>query len=111
MIIYKVCAASEWRAAQAAGAYTGSADDVRDGFIHFSTAAQLPGTLARFFVGKTGLVLVSVGAEGLPLKWEPARGGDLFPHLYEPLPVRAAQSVVDIPDDEAGRAALVRALA
>jgi uncharacterized protein (DUF952 family) len=91
-LIFKVCGAAEWAAAEQAGHYAGSADDARDGFIHFSTAAQLPGTLAKYFAGRDDLLLVAVqaGTLGAALKWEPSRGGNLFPHLYAPLPVSAA---------------------
>jgi uncharacterized protein (DUF952 family) len=88
-MVYKVCSIDEWAAALEAGVYVGSADDARDGFIHFSTAAQLPGTLARHFAdregrGREGLVLIALDAAelGTALKWEPARNGALFPHLY-----------------------------
>ncbi len=83
-IIYKVAPSQDWQAARAAGVYHGSPDDERDGFIHFSTSAQLPGTLAKHFAGQGGLVLIAVdaGALGDKLAWEPSRGGDLFPHLY-----------------------------
>jgi uncharacterized protein (DUF952 family) len=91
-IVYKVCSDGEWAAALAAGVYAGSADDARDGFIHLSTAVQLSGTLARHFAdregrGREGLVLVALDAAELAtaLKWEPARDGALFPHLYGPL--------------------------
>ncbi len=91
-IIYKVAPAQDWQAARTAGAYHGSADDLRDGYIHFSTAAQLPATLAKHYAGREGLVLIAVdaGALGENLLWEPARQGELFPHLYAPLPVDAA---------------------
>lgn len=91
-IIYKVARADEWQAAREAGVYQGSADDARDGYIHFSTAAQLPATLARHYAGREGLLLIAVevGALGDKLVWEASRGGDLFPHLYAPLPVDAA---------------------
>jgi uncharacterized protein (DUF952 family) len=90
--IYKVCGAGEWAAAEAAGAYEGSADDARDGFIHFSTGRQLAGTLAKHFAGRDDLVLVAAEADALgdALKWEPSRGGALFPHLYGALPTSAA---------------------
>lgn len=103
--IYKVCVAAEWAAAEPAGRYGGSADDRRDGFIHFSTAAQLPGTLARHFAGRDDLVLIAVEADALgdALKWEPSRGGDLFPHLYSALPVTAAIWTRPLPRDAAGR--------
>lgn len=89
--IYKVLAEAEWTPARAAGAYGGGADDRRDGFIHFSTAAQLPETLRRHFSAQPGLVLLAVDAAmlGLALRWEPSRGGDLFPHLYGDLPAAA----------------------
>ncbi|RIA56843.1 DUF952 domain-containing protein [Dichotomicrobium thermohalophilum] len=90
-IIYKLMKTYAWREAEAAGVYHGSADDERDGFIHFSTADQLPGTLAKHFAGQEGLTLVAVDAATLgdKLVWEPSRRGDLFPHLYDPLPTDA----------------------
>jgi len=91
-IIYKVAPAQDWQAARDAGVYQGSADDLRDGYIHFSTAAQVPTTLAKHYAGREGLVLIAVETRALGenLLWEPSRGGDLFPHLYAPLPVDAA---------------------
>jgi len=93
--IYKVCAAREWSDAVAVGTYRGSAVDLRDGFIHFSTRAQLQETLRRHFAGQRDLVLVEVdaGALGTALRWEPSRGGQLFPHLYGELSVAAARKV------------------
>ncbi len=80
--IYKICTSAEWRETERAGAYRGSAVDHRDGFIHFSTAEQAAETAARHFAGQRDLVLVSVDADALGdmLKWEPSRGGALFPH-------------------------------
>lgn len=97
--IYKILTAAEWQAAATAGHYTGSADDARDGFIHFSTAAQLAGTAAKYFKDKPGLVLVAVAADrlGERLKWEPSRGGLLFPHLYSALEATAATAVIPLP--------------
>jgi uncharacterized protein (DUF952 family) len=85
--IYKICRRAEWEAAQAAGAYTGSDVDRRDGYIHFSTAAQVAETARRHFAGQADLVLVAVEDAGLRerLRYEPARGAALFPHLYGPL--------------------------
>ncbi len=85
--IYKICAESDWTAARAAGMFEGSSDDRRDGYIHFSTAEQLPGTLVKHFARRDGLVLIAISAKALgpDLKWEPSRGGELFPHLYAPL--------------------------
>lgn len=89
----------DWTQALAAGVFEGSADDRRDGFIHFSTADQAPETARRRFAGRTGLVVLAVEAEplGEALVWEPSRGGDLFPHLYAPLPVTAVSAVTDAP--------------
>ena len=103
--IYKICTAAEWREAEGAGAYGGSAVDRRDGFIHFSTAEQAAETAAKWFAGQSGLVLVAVdsGALGDRLKWEPSRGGALFPHLYGPLDVKAVLRVDPLPLDASGR--------
>jgi len=97
-VIYKICLRSEWEAAEAAGVYRGSADDQRDGFIHLSRKEQVDGTLARHFVGKKDLVLVSVEADvlGDALKYEPSRGGELFPHLYGELPTSIVLGAVPI---------------
>lgn len=86
-VIYKIVAQTEWQHAVTHGAYHGSADDVRDGFVHFSTRGQLAGTARKHFTGRTGLELVAIDARrlGAALKWEPSRGGELFPHLYAPL--------------------------
>ena len=90
MLIYKVLRPAEWAALEAAGETAGSAADRADGFVHFSTAGQLPGTLARHFAGETGLMLLAVdaAAAGPALRWEPSRGGALSPHLHRRL-VRA----------------------
>lgn len=103
--IYKVCGAAEWAQAEASGRYEGSADDRRDGFIHFSTASQLAGTLARHFSGRDGLLLIAVDGDGLgaALTWEASRGGALFPHLYAALPVSAALWTKALPIGADGR--------
>lgn len=90
-LIYKIVDRYSWRQATAAGRYEGSADDHRDGFIHFSARHQLEGTAAKHFAGQTDLLLVAIdpAALGDELKWEPSRGGDLFPHLYGPLTIDA----------------------
>ncbi|MEA3028450.1 MAG: hypothetical protein QOF91_3735 [Alphaproteobacteria bacterium] len=105
MTIFKICTAAEWREAETVGVYRGSAVDLKDGFIHFSTAEQAAETAAKWFAGQRDLVLVAVdaGALGDKLKWEPARGGALFPHLYGELPLEAVQRVDPLPLDEAGR--------
>lgn len=96
--IYKICPASAWREAERAGVYRGSADDVRDGFIHFSTAAQVPGTLAKHFAGQAGLFLIAVDADvlGEALRWETSRGGELFPHLYGKLDPAAVETIATL---------------
>lgn len=93
--IYKICAAEEWRRAEADGAYSGSELDRRDGFIHFSDADQVRRTAQLHFAGRTDLVLITVDADRLdpPPVWEPSRGGALFPHLYGPLPLMAVIEV------------------
>jgi uncharacterized protein (DUF952 family) len=103
--IYKICTASEWREAEKAGAYRGSRVDLKDGFIHFSAAEQVFETASKWFAGQRDLVLVAVDSDmlGDKLKWEPSRGGALFPHLYGELPLKAVQRVDALPLDEAGR--------
>lgn len=98
-MIYKICTAAEWRDAAAQGVFTGSTVDVADGFIHFSTADQVGETARRHFAGQSDLVLVAVDPKtlGAALKWEPSRGGDLFPHLYGALPADTADSVAPLP--------------
>ena len=90
-VAYKLVDRAEWTAALAAGAYAGSAVDLADGYIHMSTAAQLAETARRHYAGKSDLVLVEVALAplGEALKWEASRGGDLFPHLFAPLPATA----------------------
>ncbi|MBN9584405.1 MAG: glutathione S-transferase [Afipia sp. 62-7] len=96
--IYKVCSASAWREAERQGVFLGSADDRRDGFIHFSTASQVAGTVAKHFAGQTGLFLIAIDADALGdgLKWEPSRGGELFPHLYGELDIGAVIKILDL---------------
>jgi uncharacterized protein (DUF952 family) len=91
--IYKILSADDWREAQRQGVYRGSAHDRRDGFIHFSTAEQTPGTYEKYFSGQHDLILVAIDADALDaaLKWEPSRGGALFPHLYGDLPLAAVR--------------------
>jgi uncharacterized protein (DUF952 family) len=103
--IYKICERALWRQAQAERAFRGNAADLRDGFIHFSTAAQLAGTAAKHFAGATDLILVAVDGAvlGAQLKWEPSRDGDLFPHLYGVLPLSAVRASVPLPNEIDGR--------
>jgi uncharacterized protein (DUF952 family) len=106
--IYKICAQAAWRAAEQSGSYPGSEVDARDGFIHFSIADQLAETAARHFAGQTGLILVAVDGDalGAALKWEPSRGGDLFPHLYAALPLSAVRWAKPLSDEVDRRRAL-----
>jgi uncharacterized protein (DUF952 family) len=106
--IYKVCDRASWRTAEQRGVYRGSAADLRDGFIHFSTAAQLAGTLVKHFAQQRDLILVAVDANTLSsaLKWEASRGGDLFPHLYGGLPLAAVRWTRPLPEEADGKRAL-----
>ena len=86
MLIYKIFRAPEWAELQANGETAGAPIDVTDGYVHFSTAETVAETAAKYFTGEQGLVLLALEADSLdPLKWEPARVGVLFPHLYRPL--------------------------
>ena len=89
--IYKICSVELWREAERAGLFAGAPVDLADGFIHFSTAAQVAETATKHFAGVTGQVLAAVdaGTLGEALIWEPSRGGALFPHLYGSLPMAA----------------------
>ena len=104
-LIYKICAADLWRAAERAGAFTGAPVDRDDGFIHFSTAAQVRETAAKHFQGRHDLLLIAVDADALgpALRYEPSRGGELFPHLYGALPLAAVRRVEPLPLDGEGR--------
>jgi uncharacterized protein (DUF952 family) len=97
--IYHICRRDEWSRATAAGCYDGSSQDAADGFIHFSTAAQVVESAARHRAGQPDLVLVAVdpGKLGTALRWEKSRRGELFPHLYGPLPLDAVLRVDDLP--------------
>jgi uncharacterized protein (DUF952 family) len=103
--IYKICSAELWDQAERAGAFSGAPLDLRDGYIHFSTAAQVVETAAKHFAGLSGQVLVAVAADGLgeALKWEPSRGGALFPHLYGALRLDAVKWVKPLPLAADGR--------
>lgn len=103
-VIYKVVSDHEWAAAKQAGVYTGSAVDIQDGFIHLSSADQLKETVSKHFAGQTDLLLLAVEAESLgeTLKWEPSRGGALFPHVYGNLPLSAVRSAEPLPLSDDG---------
>jgi uncharacterized protein (DUF952 family) len=87
MLIYKILTGPQWAALERDGETAGAPVDLADGFVHFSTAGQVAETAAKHFAGQAGPMLLAVEADGLgkALKWEPSRGGDLFPHLYGPL--------------------------
>jgi uncharacterized protein (DUF952 family) len=96
--IYKICSASAWREAERSGVYRGGSDDTRDGFIHFSTAAQLSETARRHFFRQRALFLIEVDADALgdALRWERSRHDELFPHLYGELDLGAVRGVYDL---------------
>jgi uncharacterized protein (DUF952 family) len=96
--IYKICPASAWREAERQGVYRGSADDARDGFIHFSTSSQVAETAKKHFFGQTGLFLIEFDADALgeALRWERSRNDELFPHLYGELDLGAVTNVLSM---------------
>jgi uncharacterized protein (DUF952 family) len=99
-MIYKILTTGDWAAAQAAGRFEGSADDRRDGFIHFSDGEQVVGTAAKWFSGQSGLLLLTVDPERLAdLRWEKSRDDALFPHLYAALELDAVVGEDRLPDD------------
>ena len=104
-IIYKICAATLWREAEAAGEFVGVSVDLADGYIHFSTAEQVAETAARHFAGMAELVLVAVDAErlGAAVRYEPSRGGAMFPHVYGKLPLSAVRWVKPLALGAGGR--------
>jgi uncharacterized protein (DUF952 family) len=108
--IYKIVAAAHWQAAEHDGVFRGSAVDLRDGFIHFSTAEQVEETAARHFAGQDNLLLVSVDGDklGAALRWEASRGGALFPHLHGELALAAVIKVEPLPLTAHGRHVLPR---
>ena len=104
-LIYKIADEAQWRRAEAGGVFEGAPVDLADGYMHFSTAAQLGETAARHFAGRADLLLVAVEAEALgpALRWEPSRGGALFPHLYGPLRLADVVRIEPIALDPGGR--------
>ncbi|MDJ1006877.1 MAG: DUF952 domain-containing protein [Paracoccaceae bacterium] len=109
MLVFKVLRAGEYAAFREEGATDGAPIDLADGFIHLSTAEQAPETLRKHFAGESGLVALAIETEnlGAALKWEPSRGGALFPHLYRPLraadvlwvaPIRVEDGAHIVPD-------------
>jgi uncharacterized protein (DUF952 family) len=104
-LIYKICEHASWREAEREGIFRGAPVDFADGYIHFSTADQVAETAARHFAGQQEIVLVAVEAAALgpALKWEPSRGGALFPHLHGDLPLALVAWVRPLPLGADGR--------
>jgi uncharacterized protein (DUF952 family) len=98
-IIYKICSELLWREAEKAGIFAGAPVDIQDGYLHFSTGQQVRETAARHFAGGGDLLLIAVDANllGEALRYEPSRGGDLFPHLYAALPLSSVLWVKPLP--------------
>ncbi len=103
-LIFHMCKRSDWQIARAGGFYQGSGDDLSDGFMHFSTAEQLAQSAAKHRGGVSDLLLIAVnpGDLGASLKWEPSRGGQLFPHLYGDLEIAKVINAVELPLGEDG---------
>jgi uncharacterized protein (DUF952 family) len=102
--IYHMCRLTEWQAAVADGVYAGSSQDRADGFIHFSAGEQVKESARRHRAGQSDLVLLVVDGDQLgdALRWEEARGGEMFPHLYGSLPINAVMEVHALPLDTHG---------
>ena len=100
--IYKICARPLWQAAEQAGVFTGAEIDVGDGYIHFSSQSQIAETLALHFTSQPYVLLIEVDSAHLEIKWEPSRGGQLFPHLYASLPMQAVSAVWPLALDAKG---------
>jgi uncharacterized protein (DUF952 family) len=98
-VIYKICPALLWQTAEKAGSFAGAPIDVQDGYLHFSTGKQVRETAAKHFAGQNDLLLIAIDADSLghALRYEPSRGGDLFPHLYAPLNLSAVLWVKPLP--------------
>jgi uncharacterized protein (DUF952 family) len=108
-VVYKITPRAEWLRAHELGELVPSPDDMRDGFVHLSRARQLRGSLARHFAGQPDLLLLAVRVGRLPegaLRWETARGGELFPHLYGRIGVAMVERVFELPLDAQGSHAL-----
>ena len=99
-LIYKILSVADWEAAKQAGRFEGSADDRRDGFIHFSDGETVIGTARKYFAGQSGLMLLAVDPARLAdLRWEQSRDDALFPHLYGPLDLDTVTQAERLPDD------------
>lgn len=111
--IYKIMDRAAWEQFRAAGTFAGAPVDLADGYIHFSAAHQVQGTLDKHFAGRGDLVLVAVDPAplGADLRWEVSRGGDLFPHLHAALPLQAVTACTDLVAGADGRHSAAEALA
>jgi uncharacterized protein (DUF952 family) len=104
--LYKICPRASWAQARELGRLPTSRDDERDGYVHLSAAHQVRGTLARHFIAQRELLLLVLPRAGLPesaLRWEVARNGELFPHLYTELTVALVSHVIELPLDSEQR--------
>lgn len=103
-IIYKICPRTLWQQAEQAGRFDGAPVDLSDGFIHFSTAAQVRETAAKHFAGQDDLLLIAVDGDalGAALRYEVSRGGAPFPHLYAPLDPATVLWAKPLPLDPSG---------
>ena len=102
--VYKIISQTEWAKACEIGEFSGAEIDLADGYIHFSTAEQVRETARKHFAKRSDLMLLSVDSDHFcdAIKWEPSRGGDLFPHLYGILAVEDVSKVDSLPLDELG---------
>jgi len=104
--LYKICPRQSWSEALERGALTRSRDDLRDGYVHLSAAHQVRGSLDKHFARQTELLLLVIPSAGLALhalRWEPSRGGELFPHLYAELRCEFVSQVIELAQDADGR--------
>ncbi len=103
--IHHLCRRADWERGLRDGVYAGAPADRADGFLHFSTSRQVRDSAARHRAGVPDLVMLTVAAEALgdDLRWEPSRGGAVFPHLYATLPVALVRRVDALPLDADGR--------
>lgn len=104
-IIYKICPEKLWRDSEKANSFAGAPIDIQDGYLHFSTEKQVKDTADKHFAGQDDLLLIAIDADrlGPALRYEPSRGGDLFPHLYAPLALSAVLWVKPLPLGPDGR--------
>ena len=101
-MIYKICPKSLWQDAVSQGVFHGAGIDIADGYIHFSTKEQAAETARLHFAGQSDLVLVEIAVSEIDITWEASRGGQLFPHLYDSLPLSATRRIWDLPLSEDG---------